>query len=305
MNTSRIRGGNPTRSVTAFRQISREGLRVLTAVELGMRRYKVVPVEQIRFYSRTNMDEVTYRLDEIHKLELVVRDRRGVEGYYLNSVGYDVLAINALVGQDCIAEFGPQLGVGKEADVYEVLSPTGERLALKFHRLGRTSFRNVRKLRGYLGARGHMSWLYASRLSAEREYEGLTRVRPLNLPIPTPFAQNRHAVLMSFIDGREIRHFHQLPDPGGLLEGVLEVVRRAYSEAGVVHGDLGEFNILVDGDFHFTIIDWPQWVPSDHPRAAELLERDIDNVVGFFQRRFPGECAGFDAGEVVARILGN
>jgi len=34
------------------------------------------------------------------------------------------------------------------------------------------------------------------------------------------------------------------------------------------------------------IIDWPQYVRTDHPNAVELLERDVGNVLVFFNRRF-------------------
>lgn len=260
--------------------------RVLTAVELGMRRYKIVPVDQIRFFARLSLDETVFRLDALHRLELIVRESRNVVGYYLNSLGYDVLAIHALVQQDEIDRFGPLLGVGKEADVYRCLSPGGEELALKFHRLGRTSFRRIRQLRGYLGRRGHMSWLYASRLSAEREYEGLQRVQPLDIAIPRPVGQNRHAVLMGLFRGDEIRHFHDIPDPKGVYDRILAMVAQVYHQADMVHGDLGEYNILLDEAYQPVIIDWPQWVAADHPHAGELLHRDVTNVILFFKRRF-------------------
>ncbi len=268
-----------------------------------MRRYKVVPVDQIRFFARLTRDETMYRLDELHRLELIIREARPVLGYYLNSIGYDVLAINALVEQDHIAEFGPLLGVGKEADVYEVLGPNKERLALKFHRLGRTSFRNIRKLRGYLGTRGHMSWLYASRLSAEREFEGLIRVAPLNLPIPKPIAQNRHALLMTFIEGQEIRQFHEFPQPKDLFDEILNIIERVYVDAAMVHADLGEFNILLDENYAPLVIDWPQWVPREHPQAGEFLLRDITNLVTFFRRVHREQFAGVDAETIWTEIL--
>ena len=42
-------------------------------------------------------------------------------------------------------------------------------IAVKIHRLGRTSFRNVKNLRDYSNA-NHTSWIYLSRLAATREY---------------------------------------------------------------------------------------------------------------------------------------
>ena len=56
------------------------------------------------------------------------------------------------------------------ADIYIVASPSGEQYALKLHRLGRTSFRNLKNKRDYHQHRKNMSWLYLSRLSAMKEY---------------------------------------------------------------------------------------------------------------------------------------
>jgi RIO kinase 2 len=63
-------------------------------------------------------------------------------------------------------------------------------------------------------------------------------------------------------------------------------IRRTYKNAGVIHADLSEFNIIMQPDWHILIIDWPQFVRKDHPNAEDLLERDIVNVVTFFRRKF-------------------
>lgn len=55
-------------------------------------------------------------------------------------------------------------------DIYIVASPNGEQYALKLHRLGRTSFRNLKNKRDYHKHRKSMSWLYLSRLSAMKEF---------------------------------------------------------------------------------------------------------------------------------------
>jgi RIO kinase 2 len=71
-----------------------------------------------------------------------------------------------------------------------------------------------------------------------------------------------------------------------VLDEILENVKKAYMDAGVIHADLSEFNILIKPDTHILIIDWPQFVTRDHPNADELLERDVKNVLSFFKRKF-------------------
>lgn len=55
-------------------------------------------------------------------------------------------------------------------DIFEVVTPEGETMALKLLRLGRTSFRAVKSKRDYLKHRNSYSWLYLSRLAALKEY---------------------------------------------------------------------------------------------------------------------------------------
>jgi len=52
----------------------------------------------------------------------------------------------------------------------QVTNDEGEVFALKLHRLGRTSFRDVKSKRDYLGTRSSYSWLYLSRLAALKEF---------------------------------------------------------------------------------------------------------------------------------------
>jgi RIO kinase 2 len=63
-------------------------------------------------------------------------------------------------------------------------------------------------------------------------------------------------------------------------------VRKAYLDAGVVHGDLSEYNVILNPDMSVLIIDWPQYVQKSHPNAGDLLLRDVKNVTDFFMRKF-------------------
>ena len=69
-----------------------------------------------------------------------------------------------------VTSVGNQIGVGKESDIFEALDPEGGEVVLKLHRLGRTSFRAVRRSRDYLRGKSKASWLYMSRLAAVKEF---------------------------------------------------------------------------------------------------------------------------------------
>jgi RIO kinase 2 len=77
----------------------------------------------------------------------------------LTTLGYDFLAIRALTARGSIASVGRQIGVGKESDVFEVADDEGRVMALKLHRLGRTSFRAVKSKRDYVKRGSHFRWV--------------------------------------------------------------------------------------------------------------------------------------------------
>jgi RIO kinase 2 len=273
-------------AVKVFHELGPEDIRVLTAVEVEMSRHKYVPENDIPKISGLAGKRVKYRLDRLTAFGLILRWIGSYVGYALNTTGYDCMAINALVKADILEAFGKPLGVGKEADVYDALAPNGERVAVKFHRLGRTSFRQTRRLRGYIADRRHISWLYQSRLAAEREIEALRILYPRGISVPKPIDQNRHIVVMGMIEGEDLYRVPKVPDAERVLDEVLYNVRKTYVEAEVIHADLSEFNMILKPDLHVLIIDWPQFVRTDHPNAEMLLKRDVWNILRFFRRRF-------------------
>jgi RIO kinase 2 len=80
--------------------------------------------------------------------------------------------------------------------------------------------------------------------------------------------------------------WREVEEPTTILKEILVNVRKAYLEAGVVHGDLSEYNVLLNPDMSVLIIDWPQYVQKTHPNAGDMLLRDVKNVTDFFMRKF-------------------
>ena len=273
-------------AVKVFRQLEPEDIKVLATIEIDLSRHRFVPERDILKISGLAEKEVRYRLNRLNSLGLIYRRVGPYVGYMLSTAGYDCLALNALVKAGILESLGKPLGVGKESDVYDALTPNGERVAVKFHRLGRVSFRQTRRLRGYLLDRRHASWLYQSRLAAEREIEALKLVYPCGVSVPRPIAHNRHVVVMGMIEGECLFRFTEIPNPEETLNEILENVKKAYVKAGVIHGDLSEFNVVLTLDWHVLIIDWPQFVRIDHPNADFLLKRDVWNILNFFRRKF-------------------
>ena len=218
--------------------------------------------------------------------KLVHHEGKKYDGYRLTSLGYDFLAIRALTARGSIAGVGRQIGVGKESDVYEVVDDAGRTMALKLHRLGRTSFRAVKSKRDYVKRGNHFSWLYLSRLAALKEFAFMKALGEHDLPVPEAIECNRHAVLMSLVEAHpmvQVREFANTEKVYRECMGLLVKLARL----GLVHCDFNEFNLLIDDEEHLTLIDFPQMVSTSHENAEELFDRDVDGVVKFFERKFP------------------
>ena len=272
-------------AVRVFRELQNEDLRVLQVIETAMSQREFVSKEQISRFTKFSLDRDTgFRLNRLSKLGLIHSMRGAYVGYTLKYAGYDCLAINALVRSGVLEAFGKPLGVGKEADVYDALNPKGERIAVKFHRLGRISFRQTVRKRGYTTEHS-AGWLFQSRLAAEREFQALMLLFPYRVAVPEPYSQNRHVIAMGMIEGAELTDWKRLSRPEKILKEILRNVRKAFSKAGVIHGDLSEYNIILRPNKHVLIIDWPQFVTKDHPNAQEMLRRDVRNVLQYFERK--------------------
>ena len=267
--------------------IEKEDLRILMAIEIGMKRSEYVTESNIKFYSRYPLEETRYRLKKVHKQGMIIRNASSYDiGYTLNSLGYDVLALHTLVERGKISQLGPLIGKGKESDVYSCMDDNKNIFALKIYRMGRTSFKNIKKTRNLIKNRKHLSWLYINRLAAKREFEALKKIFRLKLNTPKPITYNRHIVLMSYLRGKELAYCKDLVNPRKIFKRIIKQIQIIYEKAGIIHGDLGEFNIVIDENENILIIDWIQWVSKNHPNADKLLERDITNICEYFNKKF-------------------
>ncbi|QSG04617.1 serine/threonine-protein kinase RIO2 [Halapricum desulfuricans] len=282
-------------------ELEPEDFYLLSGIEQGMRFSEWVQREKIPEFSRLTAEDVEYRLDRCMDRELIERKTIQYEGYTLTFEGYDALALHTFAQRETIDGVGSPLGVGKESDVYEARSYRP--LALKFHREGYTNFREVMREREYTADREHVSWQYTARKAAEREYDALETLYP-DVSVPQPIDHNRHAVVMERMDGVELSKARLEPEQvRPLLELILREIQTAYHE-GFVHADISEYNVFVASG-GVTVFDWPQAVPTDHENSDELLERDVENIVGYFRRKYPGRMPERTDIEGVSRAIRN
>ncbi|MCX9085126.1 MAG: serine/threonine protein kinase [Candidatus Methanoperedens sp.] len=266
-----------------FRSITPKEFRVLTAIENKMKFYEWVPIEEIVNFTGFELKELEYILPNLAYNKLIQRNIKTYEGYRIYFEAYDLLALNAFVKRGTVNSLGEVIGIGKESVVFDATGGLiDRRVAIKFHREGKSSFRHVRVKRETTGERRHLSWLYAARLAAKKEYDALVALYP-KVSVPEPIDHNRHAIVMSIAKGQLLAH-SRLDEPGWYLDEILKQVRIAYG-LGIIHSDLSEFNIFVHPD-GCELIDFPQFITPTHPNAQELLHRDIENILTFFTRKY-------------------
>jgi RIO kinase 1 len=225
--------------------------------------------------------------------------------------------------------FDTELGIvktGKEADLFlierAVPGDNSQRsiLAAKryrgaetsdFHRSSRYSegrrMRNTRDSRA--AARGTA---YGRTVSAGRwayaEFEALSTLYALGVPVPYPVQVHGTEILMEFIGHGSVAAprlaqvrttKHELRD---YLEQVVAIMA-GLADAGLAHGDLSAYNLLIS-DGKVIVIDLPQVVEVvSNPSGMEFLHRDCVNVCDWFVRQGI-DCDAEDLfGELVARMF--
>jgi RIO kinase 2 len=128
---------------------------------------------------------------------------------------------------------------------------------LKLARLGRTSFRAVKTKRDYVKYKTHYNWLYLSRISATNEFKFLKGLYQVGFPVPKPYDQNRHGILMQYIPSYPLSRVDDLGDKEKAYNELTSIIEKMASK-GLIHGDFNEFNILVNfKDQRMIIIDFP------------------------------------------------
>lgn len=272
------------RTLRVVEELSDRHFNVLRAIERSSLRGSAALPEAISRDLGLSGDYVAKLLKDLHGASLVWAPHGRAQGYVLNYAGLDALALRTMLRRGILASVGGALGVGKEADVYEAVTPEGERVSLKLYRAGRTSMTRYRRTREIPSELG--SYLAASVRFASNEISALRTLSAAGLPVPRPVYRNRHAVVAQLIEGRLLVRVRSVQRPPELiLEELLKSIKDAY-EAGVIHRDLSAYNVMLDQEGRPWIIDWPQWVGRDHPNAEFYLRRDVQNVVDFFVRRY-------------------
>jgi len=240
-------------------------------------------------YTDTDADRIARKRDrEFSQFRERIKDadQFKVEASVFDDATYG--ALYKLVQDGHIDAFGGPISTGKEANVYTALSGDHE-VAVKVYRINASDFREMGE---YLQGDPRFEEIAGNKKSVvmawvRKEFANLKRARAAGVRVPEPIAVERNVLVMEYLGtetgrAKRLAEVH-IENPQTAFEVVREYMYRLY-DAGIVHGDLSEYNIIVH-ESQLYIIDVGQAVTVHHPNSDDFLERDCENVANFFARQ--------------------
>lgn len=263
---------------------------------------------------------MSWRIDKLgRKLRRKMRSERLLKDSELFETVEEVFDAPTLMGlydlmrRSVIRRMYGVISSGKEARVYRAKDPDDRDLAIKIYLTSTSEFRkNIWK---YIVGDPRFEGTDLSDTRkliytwARKEYRNLKRLYEAGVRVPKPITFHRNIVVMEFIGENGVRAplLKEAFDRGELSEDdLLEIfevlvgyVEVMYCKARIVHADLSEYNVMLWND-EVVVIDVAQAVDLAHPMSEDFLERDVRNLVRFFN-----EEAGVDVDpprEVLERV---
>ena len=214
-------------------------------------------------------------MKEERKLESEVFDRQTLR----------VLA--KIIKKGIIATVDFPINTGKEANVFRATTADGKFVVVKIYKMETAPFfRKIEYLEGdprfsriKHGDRGIVL------LFARKEFKNLKLCENAGVNAPRAVYMDKNVIVMDFI-GEEGLPYATMNLIGGAteksLDSILGDMKKMY-RAGLVHADMSEYNVLMSNPP--TLIDFGQGVVLSHPKAQQFLERDVLNILRYFEKR--------------------
>lgn len=200
------------------------------------------------------------------------------------------LIIYKFLTEGVLNEVHGVVSAGKEARVYWGKNKEGKDLAVKIYLTTSADFK--RGMYKYIDGDYRFKGVKHDTRSlifawAQKEFRNLDEAARAGVNVPKPIAVRNNVLVMEFIGEEGVSApsmKERVPaNPEKIYRQLLTNMSRLYRKADLVHGDLSEYNVMIWKDKP-VVFDMSQSVPTSHPLAKSLLERDLTNVNRFFSR---------------------
>ncbi|MCL4333182.1 MAG: hypothetical protein M1290_00615 [Candidatus Thermoplasmatota archaeon] len=217
------------------------------------------------------------------KIEERLKETQKVFGYVFDR--FTILNIYKLFTDNTIGRFEFPIASGKESLVFAA-SKNNKFFAVKIYKTVASTFKNIER---YAGQRWGIDNTRNKRKFimqwAHREFRNLSEAVGAGVIAPVPVKVVGNVLVMQYI-GTKRKPAPLMKDciiTREIVADTLKSVRMLYTKAGLVHGDLSEYNFLVHRKKPY-MIDIAQAVETDDAMARVLIERDIGIMTRFFNK---------------------
>lgn len=240
-----------------------------------------------------NLKDEIHRIDtKVDKMRMLRKDSDSTkvkENVFDNAT---LKTLYTLSNKGIVQALGGSISTGKEANVFLADGEKNE-CAVKIYRITTSTFNSMEEY--ILGDPRFEGIRHRKRdiifAWTKKELRNLTRAQNAGIRVPEPIITERNILVMQFM-GENGVPYPLLKDVSldkeqahKIFETIKEYMHKLFKDAKLIHGDLSEYNIMIDpNDMTPIIIDMGQAVTLEHPRADTFLKRDIKNVLRFFKK---------------------
>ena len=199
-----------------------------------------------------------------------------------------ILTLHDMIKDKIISYVNGVVRAGKESVVFWAVSPDKHDIALKIYLTSTSSFK---KRSAYIVGDPRFSRIKKNTRSlvylwAKKEYKNLIHAIDNGLSVVKPIIVKKNVLALEFIgkNGVPTKTLveSQINEKDYKLS--LSLIEQLYKQANLVHCDFSEYNIFKTKK-DLILFDLGSAVDLEHPKAEELLKRDINNISKFFVKR--------------------